>query len=194
MDQWQVQIIVSVVTVAGSFVVAWFTAKHQMKKELFDRRYGVYRDVYEYLFKIRRDKQYRSEYQAVCDLYSLMIDVELCGSKNLISLIKDLYNDLDNSVKKVDELREHFSRQLQLQYDDICDRCGEFSSEADFFLNASSQRDEDPGEVYVLKDEDVDGRAIEIERELRRSLGYNEFRFAVWLRKTGFYGKFCPWV
>lgn len=194
MGQWQAQIIVSVVTVAGSFVVAWFTAKHQMKKELFDRRYGVYRAIISYLYNLKRSPGYKSDWNALSDLLNLEADARLCGTECLVSLLVELREELEHSLDESSRVRAYGEYLYNCQYDYIRDKYGESSPEMDSFYKEQALDGEESGEPIALKDDYLDKKIDAIIRELKRSIGNRELRFAVWFRKTGFYGKSCPWV
>ena len=192
MEQWVVQIIVALLTVSGSFVVARFTAKHQMKKELFERRYVVYKSVLEYLLRLKRDLGYRSQEEALKKLLDLEADVKICGSCNLVTLIVALRKRLDKSLTALVDAQQYATDLLESELSYRQDLTGCTKEEALTELVGKYNLE---GQQYspVLTDKEIDDCTQEIVRELRRSLGYKEIRLAVWFRKTWLYRKVRIW-
>lgn len=188
------QILIPLISVAGSFGVARVTAKHQMKRELFERRYDVYKSIFEYLLKLKRDKIYRTKEAALTDLLNLEVEAKLCGTRNLVSLMVALRKALEDSLQKMEETKEYQERQCQDELDYRREVLGEPDEDIDRWLNEVSLNDDGFWTDHALTDEFIKERTVEIVCELRRSLGYREFRPAVWFRKKRIYKKLRLWV
>ncbi|WP_322153480.1 hypothetical protein [Paratractidigestivibacter sp.] len=157
------------------------TAKHEMKKELFERRYEVYKSIFEYLLRLKRDRHYRVERVALNDLLNLEVDVKLCGSRNLVSQIVSLREELEDSLEKMHDCKEYQERQYQNEIEYRYEQTGESIEEAEYALYGPSLDEGDSESCHALTDDCVDGHTCAIVCELRRSLGYREFRPAIWL-------------
>lgn len=184
MNQWQIQLLVPVISVAGSFTVAWFTVKHQAKQVLLEKRYEVYKNIFEYLLKLKRDPGYRRKEDSLCMLLNLEVDAGLCGTKRLVSQVETLRESLEQSLAKQRDALEYERQQYANELAYRCEQLGETPEEAEIALYDPSLDDENYEPPYGLSDEFINVCVADIVHELRRSLGYKEFRPAIWFRKT----------
>lgn len=198
MEGWQVQILIAVLTVAGSFLVAWFTAKHQLKKDLLERRFEIYRTLFEIVFELKGNSRARLDGGILERLLDTRIDAEVCGTAHLVKQI-------DHLIARLKETLGNYRQAIELREKDL-DSQAEFESEtnggdkAEIYerfliedgLDGSSGLT--PFDHLLLQDEEMNFIASGIAREMRRSLGYKEFRPAVWFRGTKLYEKARFWV
>lgn len=193
MNQWETQIVVSFMTVAGSFLVAYFTAKHKMKRDLVNRRFESYHALLAFLQRLKKDKAYRAQDDCVYAIRDIEVDIELYGSRHLINLTAGLR-------RKLEDTQGEYSRAYKK-------KLNQFQNEIDEAESGSSQQDSlirervefelsrnDEFSYLLMRDSEVDTYFDAIVYEIRRSLGSRELRPSAWFRQMKIYKKIRFWT
>lgn len=198
MNDWAVGIATALIAVAGSFLVAFFTARHEMKKDLVDRRFKVYRKLLKILRNLKRDFEYLSDGKGLHDLSSIEIDVKICGSRHLITLVTSLRKRMEKALDEYGEEIAYKSHNASEQARHDAEKgLGDRDVLELEYLGELGLLDDSPRpserDQALMDDIDLDRFTTEIIREVRRSVGSREFRLAVWFRKTKLYEKVRLW-
>ncbi len=185
------QVVCSVIAAFTSFVVAYLTVRNQRKKDAVDRRFEVYKSLLSFLFQLKNEPIRLTDYQSLKRLRDQEVAIKVCGSSNLISLVSALIADYDSSFERYQKDCGRWDNQVQGERDLAEEgKCEPISP-------AQLQNEEDEYYKWALQ-RLIDGSSLgahieKLSKEMRRSLGYREFRPAVWLRQTKLYSHLNIW-
>lgn len=185
------QVICSAIAALTSFVVAYLTVRNQRKKDAVDRRFEVYKSLLSYLFLLKNEPIRLTDYQSLKHLRDQEVAIKVCGSSNLISLVSALIADYDSSFARYQKDCGYWDNQVQGE-GDLADegKCEPISP-------AQLQHEEDEFHKWALQrlidGSNIDAHIEKLSKEMRRTLGYREFRLAVWFRQTWLYSRLNIW-
>lgn len=190
MMEWLQQLVITLITVFGSFVVAWFTARAQLKNETLSYRYKAYSNLLSYLMRISRNLPYRESRKSLDDLLEIEKEIKLCGSRKMIALIDDFYSQVEKSFYRFEKSRNLFNNQIE----------GEALIASEGSQRWIAGRDDDYGQSdlcdpmsFLVQDAYLDKVAIQMTNEMRWSLGYRELKCWNRIKETKRYQRSNPW-
>lgn len=185
------QIVCSVIAALTSFVVAYLTVRNQRKKDAVDRRFEVYKSLLSFLFQLKNEPIRLTDYQSLVRLRDQEVAIKVCGSCNLISLVSALIANYDSCFVRYEKDCDCWNNRVQGERDLVDEgKCEPISP-------AQLQNEEDEHYKWALQ-QLIDGLDLNVHieklsKEMRRSLGYREFRPAVWFRQTWIYSRLNIW-
>lgn len=185
------QVVCSVIAAFTSFVVAYLTVRNQRKKDAIDRRFEVYKSLLSFLFQLKNEPIRLTDYQSLKRLRDQEVAIKVCGSSNLISLVSALIADYDSSFERYLKDCKHRDDQVRgesiLADEGKCEPISpaQLQHEEDEYCNWTLQR--------LIDGSNIDAHIEKLSKEMRRSLGYREFRPAVWFRQTKLYSDLSIW-
>lgn len=185
------QVVCSAIAAFTSFVVAYLTVKNQRKKDAVNRRFEVYKSLLSFLFHLKNEPNRLTDYESLRRLKDQEVAIKVCGSSNLISLVSALIADYDSSFERYEKDLDDWKKQVEgersLAEEGKCEPISpvQMQNEEDERYEGALQR--------LIDGLSLDDHIEKLSKEMRRSLGYREFRPAVWFRDTRVYSMLNIW-
>lgn len=185
------QVVCSAIAALTSFVVAYLTVRNQRKKDAVDRRFEVYKSLLSYLFLLKNEPIRLTDCQSLVHLRDHEIAIKVCGSCNLISLVSALIANYDMCFESYEKDCDCWNNRVQGEKDLVDEgKCEPISpvqlqnEEVEHYERALQR---------LIEGLALDSHIEKLSKEMRRSLGYREFRLAVWFRQTWLYSHLNIW-
>ena len=185
------QIICSIIAAFTSFVVSYLTVKNQRKKDAADRRFEVYKSLLEFLFNLRDNPRSLADYRSLRLLRDQEASIGICGSRNLIGLLRALISDYEKCLDSFDDANDYWSNRRQGEALLAWENDSETTSSVQTIHEDNEFEEKALGNLITQLN--LNAHIEKISGEMRRSLGYREFRPAVWFRQTRAYSHLTFW-
>lgn len=188
------ELLISIITITGSFLLAYFTSKREMKRMVFERRMEIYLRLDDFLRRLKKERHYRESPESVRDLLQIESEVKILGSVSLVRSVTGLRRELEECQEQAAWVQAQNLEQSQNEryyYEEQ----GFSREEIDELAHKDEQLFENRALTYEfeLTNNQIDLRTAEMIDDMRSTLHVKSFRPGEWFKKTRFCKRISLW-